>query len=119
ERLGVSGLVIGDKAGLKHNSQLGDRPEAQDTIESFATKIEAGIHARVTEDFLVMARVESLVLNQGMDDALRRAQAYVDAGADGIMVPSWQRTAAEVLAFCERYGRLDRRKPLIVAPSTC
>jgi phosphoenolpyruvate phosphomutase len=119
ERLGISGLVIEDKTGLKHNSLLGgDRRQEQDAIPAVAAKIQAGIHARVTADFLVVARIESLILGHGLDDALCRAQAYLDAGADGIMIHSRQQTAAEVLAFCARYGRFASRKPLIVAPST-
>jgi phosphoenolpyruvate phosphomutase len=119
ERLGISGLVIEDKTGLKHNSLLGaDCRQAQDGVERFAAKIEAAAGSRVTGDFLIIARIESLILNNGLDDAVRRAEAYLDAGADGLMIHSRQRTPAEIFAFCERYARLDPRKPLVVTPSS-
>ncbi len=119
ERLGLSGMVIEDKTGLKQNSLLGvDRRQAQDTVESFATKIRAAASGRITADFLVIARIESLILNSGMDDALRRAEAYLDAGADGLMIHSRQRTGGEIFSFCERFARLESRKPLVVAPSS-
>ena len=119
ERLGVSGLMIEDKVGLKHNSLLGsDFRQAQESIEGFALKIHAATHARLTQDFLVLARIESLILGSGIDDAVQRARAYIDAGADGIMIHSRERTAAEILCFCEHYRRLGLSKPLIVAPSS-
>jgi phosphoenolpyruvate phosphomutase len=119
ERLGVSGIVIEDKTGLKRNSLLGnDHRQSQDAVESFAAKIQAATRARITEDFLVIARVESLILGNGMDDALRRAQAYIEAGADGIMIHSRRKTAEEIFAFCERYANLESRKPLVVVPSS-
>ena len=119
ERLGVSGMVIEDKIGLKHNSLLGvDRRQAQDGVESFAAKIRAAAAGRVTGDFLVIARIESLILNRGLDDALQRAEAYLDAGADGLMIHSRQPTGAEIFSFCEHYARLESRRPLVVAPSS-
>jgi phosphoenolpyruvate phosphomutase len=119
ERLGVSGIVIEDKTGLKVNSLLGhDHRQSQDAIESFSAKIQSATRARVTEDFLIVARIESLILGNGMEDALRRAEAYVAAGADGIMIHSRQVSGDEVFGFCERYARLGTRRPLVVAPST-
>ena len=119
ERLGVSGIVIEDKIGLKHNSLLGlDRRQAQDTVGSFSAKIRAAASARVTADFLVIARIESFILNNGLSDALQRAEAYLDAGADGLMIHSRQSTADEILSFCDHYARFESRKPLVVAPSS-
>ena len=119
ERLGVSGLVIEDKAGLKHNSLLGaDRRQTQAGIADFTNKIQAARSASVTDDFLVVARIESLILSYGLSDALERANAYIDAGADAIMIHSRQRTADEILGFCDRYGRFNQRKPLVVSPSS-
>ncbi len=119
ERMGISAVIIEDKIGLKKNSLFGTEVEQeQDTIESFCGKITAGKRARVTDDFMIIARIESLILNQGMDDALRRANAYVDAGADGIMIHSRKKDPAEIFEFCAEYRRFDRRVPLIVVPST-
>src|SRR5262245_52918698 len=119
ERLGVSGLMIEDKVGLKHNSLLGvNHRQDLETIDKFVRKIRAAICARITPDFLVLARIESLILGHDVDDALMRARAYVDAGADGIMIHSRQADAGEILCFCDRYRRLEWRVPLVVAPST-
>ena len=119
ERLGASAVVIEDKTGAKRNSLFGTTvPQSQDSIDAFCHRIAAGKQARVTSDFMIIARVESLVLGRGLDDALSRACAYIDAGADGIMIHSRQPTPDEVFAFCDRYGRLRRRVPLVVAPST-
>jgi phosphoenolpyruvate phosphomutase len=119
ERLGVSAVIIEDKKGLKKNSLFGtDVDQTQDDIESFANKIYAGKHAQVTDDFMVIARIESLILKAGMDDALARASAYIEAGADGIMVHSKEPTADEVLLFCKEYATFEDRVPLVVVPST-
>src|SRR5690606_35312217 len=119
ERMGISAVIIEDKIGLKKNSLFGTEDEhEQDTIESFCGKITAGNGARVTDDFMIIARIERLILNQGMDDALRRANAYVDSGADGIIIHSRKKDPAEIFEFCAEYRRFDRRVPLIVVPST-
>jgi phosphoenolpyruvate phosphomutase len=119
ERLGVSGVVIEDKVGLKHNSLLGaDARQAQDSSEAFATKIYAASRARLTDDFLVVARIESLILGNGMDHAVQRARDYVAAGADALLIHSRARTPDEILAFCARYSALETRKPLVVVPSS-
>jgi phosphoenolpyruvate phosphomutase len=119
ERLGVSAVIIEDKLGLKKNSLFGiEAAQVQDSIESFSHRIAAGKKAQVTDDFMVIARIESLILDQGLDDALVRAEAYLEAGADGIMIHSNRREADEVLAFCERYNRLPKRRPLVVVPTT-
>jgi phosphoenolpyruvate phosphomutase len=119
ERLGVSAVIIEDKLGLKKNSLFGsEAAQVQDSIESFSHRIAAGKKAQVTDDFMVIARIESLILDQGLDDALVRAEAYLEAGADGIMIHSNRREADEVLAFCERYNGLPKRRPLVVVPTT-
>ena len=100
ERLGVSAIIIEDKVGLKKNSLFGtDVVQQQDTIEGFCRKISAVKQAQITEDFMCIARIESLILKQGMDDALARANAYVAAGADGIMIHSKEKEPDEVMAF--------------------
>lgn len=119
ERLGVSAVIIEDKIGLKKNSLFGtDVEQTQADPIDFAHKIAAGKRAQVTDDFMIIGRVESLALKKGLDDALSRAQTYISAGADGIMVSSTAKTSAEILAFCHRYNDLENRVPLVVVPST-
>lgn len=119
ERLGVSAAIIEDKTGLKKNSLFGnDVPQTQDTIENFCDKISSAKSVQVTQDFMVIARIESLILEAGMDDAIKRAEAYINAGADGIMIHSRQKDPAEILEFCRRYGEFENRKPLVVVPSS-
>ena len=92
ERTGVSAIIIEDKVGEKRNSLFGvEGGQKQDTIEGFSEKIRAGKNAQVSENFMIIARIESLILEQGMDDALKRAFAYVEAGVDGIMIHSSQK----------------------------
>jgi len=119
ERLGVSAVIIEDKIGLKKNSLFGtDVPQTQDSIEKFCHKIEMGEKAQITEDFMIIARIESLILKKGLDDAVTRAKAYINAGADGIMIHSKEKTPDEILAFCEQYKTFKDKVPLIVVPST-
>ncbi len=119
ERLGVSAIIIEDKIGLKKNSLFGTEVEqTQDSIEDFARKIQMGKQARVTDDFMIIARIESLILNKGLDDAITRAQAYIEAGADGIMIHSKEKDFKEVYEFCNLYKKLDYRVPLIAIPTT-
>jgi len=119
ERLGVSAIIIEDKVGSKRNSLFGtDVEQHQDSIESFSNKISEGKKSLVTEDFMIIARIESLILKQGMDDALRRAKAYITAGADGIMIHSKEKDGKEIVQFCERYNQIKNRGPLVVVPST-
>ena len=119
ERLGISAAVIEDKVGLKKNSLFGtDVPQTQDSIENFCAKIKAGKAAQVTDDFMVVARIESLILEQGVDDAIERADAYNKAGADAILIHSKQKTPDEIFEFCERYRSIENRVPLIAVPSS-
>ncbi len=119
ERLGVSAIIIEDKVGLKKNSLFGTEVfQEQDDPEIFAQKIRAGKQAQVTEDFMIIARIESLILEQGLDDAIARAQIYIDAGADGIMIHSRSKDFAEVKSFIDIYNKLPYRKPLVVVPSS-
>ena len=119
ERLGVSAVIVEDKKGLKQNSLFGtDVVQIQDEIEDFAYKISSGKHAQVTDEFMIISRIESLILKAGMDDALARAHAYITAGADGIMIHSKEPTAAEVLTFCKEFAKFDDRVPLVAVPST-
>lgn len=119
ERSGVSAAIIEDKVGLKKNSLFGtDVEQQQDTIDGFCEKIAAGQSAKVTEDFMIIARIESLILDQGMDDAVARARAYCDAGVDGIMIHSRRKSPAEVFEFCEHFNKFRGNKPLVVVPSS-
>jgi phosphoenolpyruvate phosphomutase len=119
ERLGVSAVIIEDKTGLKKNSLFGNEvPQTQDTIENFCEKISSAKSVQVTQDFMVIARIESLILEAGMDDAIERAEAYLNAGADGIMIHSRQKNPAEILEFCHRYSKFKNRKPLVAVPSS-
>jgi len=119
ERLGVSAVVIEDKVGLKKNSLFGNEvAQLQDSIDNFQQKIIAGKSAQVTDDFMIIARIESLILDAGMQDALDRAKAYIDAGADVIMIHSRQENADEIFEFCEKFHRLPHTVPLKVVPSS-
>lgn len=119
ERLGVSAVIIEDKTGLKKNSLFGtDVPQTQDTIENFCAKISAGEKAKKTDDFMIIARCESLILEKGMEDALTRTHAYVEAGADGVMIHSRKKDPAEIFAFVEAFRKVDALTPLIVVPSS-
>ena len=119
ERLGVSAVIIEDKTGLKKNSLFGNEvSQTQDSIENFSDKISAAKKVQVTDDFMVIARIESLILESGMDDAIIRAKAFLEAGADGIMIHSRKKDPAEILEFCRQYAELANRKTLVVVPSS-
>jgi phosphoenolpyruvate phosphomutase len=119
ERMGVSAIIVEDKTGLKKNSLFGTEVhQTQDTIENFCSKIRAGRAASKTSDFMIIARVESLILEKGMDDALRRAHAYVEAGASGIMIHSRRKEPDEILEFCELFRSRDAITPLVVVPTS-
>lgn len=119
ERNGVSAIIIEDKTGLKKNSLFGTAvPQTQDTIEGFSNKISAGKKAQITEDFMVIARLESLILGKGMDDALKRAHAYILAGADAIMIHSKEKSGEEIKEFCLKFRSKNNNTPIVVVPST-
>ena len=118
ERLGVSAVIIEDKIGLKRNSLFGtDVAQEQDSIENFCEKISQGKKSLVSDQFMIIARIESLILKQGLDDAVERAKAYLGAGADGIMIHSREKSGQEIFDFCEVYQGLSNKKPLVVVPS--
>lgn len=119
ERLGVSAVIIEDKVGLKKNSLFGTEvKQNQDTPENFSYKISAGKRSQITKDFMIIARVESLILGKGVDDALMRAKAYIEAGADGIMIHSKEKKPDEILKFCDGYRKFETRVPLVAVPSS-
>ncbi len=119
ERMGVSAVIIEDKTGLKKNSLFGTEVEqTQDSIENFCAKIAAGKKALRTEEFMIIARIESLILERGMEDALKRAAAYTEAGADGIMIHSRKKEPDEILEFCRLFREKDERTPIVVVPTS-
>ena len=119
ERLGVSAIVIEDKVGLKRNSLLENQSsQEQETIDAFCEKIKAGKKSCVTKDFMIIARIESLILGKTINDAITRAKAYIQAGVDGIMIHSKSTDGAEVLRFAEQYKTIGNKIPLITVPTT-
>ena len=119
ERLGVSAIIIEDKVGLKKNSLFGtDAIHTQDSIEGFCAKIHAGKQAQITPDFMIIARCESLIAGKSVEDALERCQAYVKAGADGIMIHSKHSSGEDIKDFCLRFRKIEPMIPLVVVPTT-
>ena len=119
ERVGVSAVVIEDKTGLKKNSLLGNEVEQfQEDIDKFCLKISAGKKAQVAEEFMIFARIESLILDKGLEDALQRAFAYINAGADGIMIHSRHKDGKEILDFLKVFRSKDNVTPIIVVPTS-
>lgn len=119
ERLGVSMVIIEDKTGLKKNSLFGTEVvQTQDTIEHFSAKIRAGKKAQRTKEFMICARIESLILEQGMEDALTRAFAFVEAGADAIMIHSRKKDPAEICEFITRFREKDKTTPIVLVPTS-
>ena len=118
ERLGVSAVVIEDKKGLKKNSLFGNEvPQEQDSIENFSEKIKVGNKSKKTEDFLIIARIESLILEKGLDDALLRAEKYTEAGAGGILIHSKDKSEKDVFEFVKTYKQYSNL-PIVVVPTT-
>ncbi len=119
ERTGVSAVVIEDKTGLKKNSLFGnDVQQTQDSIENFCNKIQRGKSAQISDDFMIIARIESLILEAGMEDALIRAEAYIQAGADGIMIHSRHKDPAEIMEFMQKFRVIDKETPVVVVPTS-
>jgi len=119
DRIGVSAVVIEDKTGLKKNSLFGnDVKQTQDSIENFCDKIERGKTAQISDDFMIIARIESLILEAGMEDALVRADAYIKAGADGIMIHSRHKEPDEIIEFMKRFRATDKNTPVVVVPTS-
>lgn len=119
ERMGVSAVIIEDKTGLKKNSLFGTEVvQTQDSIENFSAKIAAGKKAQLSDDFMIIARIESLILERGMEDALERAFAFTAAGADGIMIHSRKKDPAEIFGFCDEFRKKDKKAPIVVVPTS-
>ena len=119
ERNGISAVIIEDKVGLKKNSLFGtDAVQIQDSIEGFCHKIKIGKNAQVTDDFMVIARCESLIAGKSVDDALERCFSYVEAGADGIMIHSKNKTGEDIKQFCVKFRNKYTSIPIVVVPTT-
>ena len=119
ERLGVSMVIIEDKTGLKKNSLFGTEVvQTQDSIENFSAKIRAGKKAQRTKEFMICARIESLILEQGMEDALTRAFAFTEAGADAIMIHSRKKDPSEIQEFIENFRDKDKTTPIVLVPTS-
>ena len=119
ERMGVSMVIIEDKTGLKKNSLFGTEvKQTQDSIENFCAKIAAGKKAQKTKDFMICARIESLILERGMEDALTRAFAFAGAGADAIMIHSRKKDPSEIKEFIERFREKDKTTPIVLVPTS-
>lgn len=119
ERLGVSAIIIEDKTGLKKNSLFGTEVKQQlDDPEEFSAKIHAGKQAQATKDFMIFARLESLIAGMGVKDAINRAKKYIEAGSDGIMIHSKEKDGIEIFEFLEEFRRFSKDIPIILAPTT-
>jgi phosphoenolpyruvate phosphomutase len=119
ERLGISAIIIEDKTGLKKNSLFGTAvPQTRDTIEDFSHKIRMGKSAQITDDFMVIARIESFILGDTLADALERADAYVEAGADGVMIHSKDKSGDDIKSFCLNFREKNTTTPIVVVPSS-
>ena len=119
ERLGISAVIIEDKTGLKKNSLFGTEAlQEQDSVEGFCEKITSGKKAQITDDFMIIARIESLIAGRSIDDAMERALAYVQAGADGIMIHSKDKSGNDIKEFCKRLRTTNKNIPIVVVPTT-
>ena len=117
--MGVSMIIVEDKTGMKKNSLFGNEvKQTQDSIENFSAKIAAGKQAKQTQDFMIVARIESLILERGMNDALTRAFAFVKAGADGIMIHSRKKEPDEIFEFVEKFRAQEPEVPIVVVPTS-
>lgn len=119
ERNGISAIIIEDKVGLKKNSLFGTEAiQTQDSIEGFCHKIRMGKEAQVTKDFMIISRIESLIAGHTVEDALERAYAYVEAGADGVMIHSKEKSGEDIKAFCLAFRKVHPAVPIVVVPTT-
>ena len=119
QSLGVSAAIIEDKTGLKRNSLFGNEvPQEQESIDKFSNKINFAKKSIISDEFLLIARIESLILEKGLNDALVRANEYISAGADGIMIHSRSKDSTEIISFCADFRQTHSEIPLVVVPTT-
>jgi len=117
ERLGVSAVIVEDKKFPKVNSLMEDAKHTQEDPRTFCKKIKAGKSAQITQDFMIIARIESFIAGKNVQDALGRARQYIDAGVDGIMIHSKEKSAHQIIEFCEYYKNFEGRVPLVAVPT--
>lgn len=119
EQAGVSACIIEDKTGLKQNSLFGtDAKQELENIDDFCEKIRAGQDAKINEEFMIIARMESLIAGWGQEEALKRARKSIEAGADAIMIHSKEKSPDEVLAFLKSYSEFETKVPVVTVPTT-
>ena len=119
ERIGVSAVIIEDKTGLKQNSLFGtDAEQVLDEPADFAAKITAGKRAQATRDFMIIARLESIIAGKSVDDAMMRAKIYIDAGADAVMIHSKEKDGSDIFAFMKQFRGYSASIPLVLVPTT-
>ena len=119
EDLGVSACIIEDKTGLKQNSLFGtDAVQVLENIDMFCAKIKAAAAARSNRKFMVIARIEALIAGLGEKEALKRAKAYIVAGADAIMIHSKESTFDEVRSFLRAYAKFSIKVPVVAVPTS-
>tara|TARA_X000001036_G_scaffold439436_1_gene490591 strand:- start:1018 stop:2322 length:1305 start_codon:yes stop_codon:yes gene_type:complete len=119
ESVGVSAVIIEDKKGLKKNSLFGNEVfQEQEEIEVFSNKIRHGKKSQISNDFMIIARVESFILGKGIEDALKRAYSYIESGADGIMIHSKDKEGSDIKRFCKDFRRENKNTPIVVVPSS-
>ena len=119
ERSGVSAIIIEDKVGLKKNSLFKNQAGTkQDKPELFAKKIKQICKTRNSNDFLVIARIESFIVGKGLNNALKRAEIYSKAGADAILIHSKEKTPKEIFSFAKKFRKSKNFIPLVSVPST-
>lgn len=119
ERLGISAIIIEDKTGLKKNSLFGNEvPQTRATIKDFTNKIKIGKNSQVTDDFMIISRIESFILGDSLEDAIERAHAYVSAGTDGIMIHSKEKSGDDIKSFCLEFRKNNITTPIVVVPSS-
>lgn len=119
ERIGVSAVIIEDKIGLKKNSLFENQSGAlQDTVKGFCQKISKAKETKISDDFMIIARIESFILGNGLGDALKRAEAYSKSGADAILIHSKENNPSQIFSFAKKFRKSKYFKPLVAVPSS-
>ena len=119
ERIGVSAAIIEDKVGLKQNSLFKNQSGVkQDSIKKFCQKIAKAKDTKISDDFLIIARIESFILGKSLSDALKRAEAYSKAGADAILIHSKEKNPSQIFSFAKKFTKSKFFKPMVAVPSS-
>ena len=119
ERLGISAVIFEDKTGLKQNSLFQNTSnQKQEDKKKFAEKISIATKAKRSDEFMIIARIESFILGKGINDALERANLYLEAGASGIMIHSKSKNPKEIFEFSKKFKKNFPKVPLVCVPST-